>query len=64
MKFILPCVLTINRGSSRIRFAIFAAGKNPRRRPARKIARPEDEPMIARLVANCAGIAFGKKPVR
>ena len=34
-----PCVLTINGGSSSIRFALFAAGKNPRRLLAGKIDR-------------------------
>jgi acetate kinase len=35
----LPCVLTINGGSSSIRFAVFEIGKNPRRLLAGKIDR-------------------------
>jgi acetate kinase len=35
----LPCVLTINGGSSSIRFAVFDAGETPRRRLAGKIDR-------------------------
>ena len=35
----LPCVLTINGGSSSIRFAVFEAGETPRRRLAGKIER-------------------------
>jgi acetate kinase len=31
VKFALPCVLTINSGSSSIRFAIYEAGGTPRR---------------------------------
>lgn len=34
-----PCVLTINGGSSSIRFAVYEAGKTPRRRLAGKIDR-------------------------
>jgi acetate kinase len=32
MKSALPCILTINGGSSSIRFAVYEAGKTPRRR--------------------------------
>jgi acetate kinase len=39
MKSTPPCVLTINGGSSSIRFAIYASGKNPRRLLAGKIDR-------------------------
>ena len=35
----LPCVLTINGGSSSIRFAVYEAGETPRRRLAGKIDR-------------------------
>jgi acetate kinase len=35
----LPCILTINGGSSSIRFAVFEAGKTPRRRLDGKIDR-------------------------
>jgi acetate kinase len=39
MKPALPCVLTINGGSSSIRFAVFEAGDTPRRRLSGKIDR-------------------------
>ena len=39
MKISLPCVLTINGGSSSIRFAVYEAGETPRRRLAGKIDR-------------------------
>src|SRR5450830_107524 len=39
MKSALPCILTINGGSSSIRFAVFEAGKAPRRRLDGKIDR-------------------------
>ncbi len=39
MKSTFPCVLTINGGSSSIRFAVYEAGKSPRRRLAGKIDR-------------------------
>ena len=39
MKPALPCVLTINGGSSSIRFAVFEAGKTPRRQLSGKIDR-------------------------
>jgi acetate kinase len=39
MKSQLPCVLTINGGSSSIRFAIYEAGETPRRRLVGKIDR-------------------------
>ena len=39
MKSAVPCILTINGGSSSIRFAIFDAGKTPRRRLDGKIDR-------------------------
>jgi acetate kinase len=39
MKSALPCVLTINGGSSSIRFAVYEVGKNPCRRLAGKIDR-------------------------
>ena len=39
MKPALPCVLTINGGSSSIRFAVYEAGQSPRRRLAGKIDR-------------------------
>ena len=39
MKSALPCVLTINGGSSSIRFAVYVAGETPRRRLAGKIDR-------------------------
>ncbi len=35
----VPCILTINGGSSRIRFAILETGENPRRVLAGKIDR-------------------------
>ena len=41
MKFARPCVLTINGGSSSIRFAVYEAGKTPRRRLDGKIDRIE-----------------------
>jgi acetate kinase len=39
VKSALPCVLTINGGSSSIRFAVYEAGKTPRRRLNGKIDR-------------------------
>jgi acetate kinase len=39
MKSALPCILTINGGSSSIRFAVYEAGKTPRRRLDGKIDR-------------------------
>src|ERR1700716_436475 len=39
MKSALPCVLTINGGSSSIRFAVYEAGETPRRRLDGKIDR-------------------------
>ena len=39
MKSALPCILTINGGSSSIRFAVYEAGKAPRRRFDGKIDR-------------------------
>ncbi|HZC24939.1 MAG TPA: acetate/propionate family kinase [Candidatus Binatia bacterium] len=39
MKSAVPCTLTINGGSSSIRFAVFEAGKTPRRRLDGKIER-------------------------
>ena len=39
MKSALPCVLTINGGSSSIRFAVYQAGDTPRRRLSGKIDR-------------------------
>lgn len=39
MKSVLPCVLTINGGSSSIRFAVYEAGATPRLRLAGKIDR-------------------------
>src|SRR5664279_3632339 len=39
MKSAMPCVLTINGGSSSIRFAVYEAGETPRRRLAGKIDR-------------------------
>src|SRR5450830_1645391 len=39
MKSTLPCILTINGGSSSIRFAVYEAGKTPRRRLDGKIDR-------------------------
>jgi acetate kinase len=39
MKSCLPCLLTINGGSSSIRFAVYEAGKTPRRRLGGKIDR-------------------------
>ena len=39
MKSALPCVLTLNGGSSSIRFAIFEAAKNPRQVLAGKVER-------------------------
>ncbi|MFA5264304.1 MAG: acetate/propionate family kinase, partial [Opitutaceae bacterium] len=39
MKYESPCVLTINGGSSSIRFAVYEAGKTPRRRFDGKIDR-------------------------
>jgi acetate kinase len=39
MKAALPCILTINGGSSSIRFAVFEAGETPRRLLAGKIDR-------------------------
>ncbi len=39
MKPVLPCVLTLNGGSSSIRFAVFEAGETPRRHLAGKIDR-------------------------
>jgi acetate kinase len=39
MKSALPCVLTINSGSSSIRFAVYEAGETPRRRLDGKIDR-------------------------
>ena len=39
MKSALPCLLTINGGSSSIRFAVYDARKTPRRRLAGKIDR-------------------------
>jgi acetate kinase len=39
MKSAFPCVLTINGGSSSIRFAVYAAGETPRRRLDGKIDR-------------------------
>ena len=39
MKSALPCVLTINGGSSSIRFAVYEAGDTPRRRLDGKIDR-------------------------
>src|ERR1700675_3996770 len=39
MKSALPCVVTINGGSSSIRFAVYEAGKTPRRRLEGKIDR-------------------------
>ena len=39
MKSVLPCVLTINGGSSSIRFAIYEAGETPQRRLDGKIDR-------------------------
>jgi acetate kinase len=39
MKPALPCVLTINGGSSSIRFAVFEAGETPRRQLSGKIDR-------------------------
>jgi acetate kinase len=41
MKSALPCILTINGGSSSIRFAVYEAGKTPRRRLDGKIDRIE-----------------------
>jgi acetate kinase len=39
MRSVLPCVLTINGGSSSIRFAVYEAGETPRRRLDGKIDR-------------------------
>jgi len=39
MKSALPCVLTVNGGSSGIRFAVYEAGETPRRRLDGKIDR-------------------------
>ncbi len=39
MKSAVPCVLTINGGSSSIRFAVYEAGKTPRRHLDGKIDR-------------------------
>jgi acetate kinase len=39
MKSTLPCILTINGGSSSIRFAVYEAGRTPRRRLDGKIDR-------------------------
>src|SRR3990172_8125814 len=39
MKSALPCILTINGGSSSIRFAVYEAGDTPRRRLDGKIDR-------------------------
>src|SRR5580692_7965894 len=39
MKSRLPCVLTINGGSSSIRFAVYEAGETPRRQQNGKIDR-------------------------
>src|SRR5438034_6077146 len=39
MKSALPCVLTLNGGSSSIRFAVYEAGKTPRRQFYGKIDR-------------------------
>ena len=39
MKSAVPCVLTINGGSSSIRFAVYEAGETPRRRLDGKIDR-------------------------
>src|ERR1035437_4513855 len=39
MKSAMPCVLTINGGSSSIRFAVYDAGETPRRRLDGKIDR-------------------------
>ena len=39
MKSALPCVLTINGGSSSVRFAVYEAGETPRRRLDGKIDR-------------------------
>ena len=59
----LPCVLTINGGSSSIRFAVYEAGEAPRRRLDGKIARiglrgtnlivndPTGKPQVPRPVA-------------
>src|SRR5216683_3968697 len=39
MQEVLPCILTINAGSSSIRFAVYEAGETPRRRLGGKIDR-------------------------
>lgn len=63
MKTVLPCVLTINGGSSSIRFAVYETGKTPQRRLDGKIDRiglsgtnlivndPAGKPRVARRLA-------------
>src|SRR5450830_1192481 len=63
MKSALPCVLTINGGSSSIRFAVYEAGDTPRRRLDGKIDRiglsgtnvivndPAGQPQVPRRIA-------------
>jgi acetate kinase len=71
MKSAMPCVLTINGGSSSIRFAVFEAGEAPRRRLDGKIDRiglsgtnlivndPAGKPQARRLAATDHRSAVG-----
>jgi acetate kinase len=72
MKSALPCVLTINGGSSSIRFAVYEAGETPRRQLDGRIDRiglsgtnlvttdPSGKPQVARrLAAASHGTAVG-----
>ncbi len=46
MKSMPPCLLTINAGSSSIRFAIYEAGKTPKRKLDGKIDQPFKQHVI------------------